>query len=385
MNVASRVLVLMVTLVTAGLVSACAMRSGGGERPGQVLVVLLPDTDDGNVGRIVVSNPEGSTDLVTARASTRVTMTRAPQIRMLSESDVKQRFGDVLATLPPPPRHFTLPFRFESEELTEEGQRLRAGRVAGRQELSRSRRCRHRAHRYHRDAAVERGARTAARQRGAQSPRCCRAHAVDDRHPIAWRGRTAGADGGWRLRAEESPRRNHRAMIPRSRSPTADPAVRAGPHAPRRRAVAVSSVVFLSLENSVYDRLLRAVPARPPSDRIVIVDVDERSLAAVGQWPWRRDVIGELITRLREMGAAVIALDIVFAEAGSLRGQRRQTPDEALADTLRGGRVVLGYAMTFDGSPHAAEVRSPSRRSRGHAAPRRAGGRAVLPGDRRSV
>jgi outer membrane protein OmpA-like peptidoglycan-associated protein len=124
MNVASRVLVLMVTLVTTGLVSACALRSGGGDRPGQVLVVLLPDTDDGNVGRIVVSNPEGSTDLVTARSSTRVTMTRAPQIRMLSESDVKQRFGDVLATLPPPPRHFTLPFQFESEELTEEGQRL---------------------------------------------------------------------------------------------------------------------------------------------------------------------------------------------------------------------------------------------------------------------
>jgi outer membrane protein OmpA-like peptidoglycan-associated protein len=124
MSVASRVLVLTVILVTSGLVSACAMRSGGRERPGQVLVVLLPDTDDGNVGRIVVSNPAGSTELATAWASTRVTMTQAPVIRMLSESDVKRRFGDVIATLPPPPRHFILPFRFESEELTEEGQRL---------------------------------------------------------------------------------------------------------------------------------------------------------------------------------------------------------------------------------------------------------------------
>ena len=124
MNVASRVLVLMAIPVATGLVSACALRSGGGERPGQVLVVLLPDTDTGNVGRVVVSNSAGSTELVTAWASTRVTMARAPQIRMLNESEVKRRFGDVLATLPPPPRHFTLYFRFESEELTEEGQRL---------------------------------------------------------------------------------------------------------------------------------------------------------------------------------------------------------------------------------------------------------------------
>jgi outer membrane protein OmpA-like peptidoglycan-associated protein len=124
MNVAPRARVLMVILVATGLVSACAMRSGRGERPGQVLVVLLPDTDSGNVGRVVVSNAEGSTELVTAWASTRVTMTQAPRIRMLSESEVKQRFGDVLATLPPPPRHFTLPFRFDSEELTEDGQRM---------------------------------------------------------------------------------------------------------------------------------------------------------------------------------------------------------------------------------------------------------------------
>ena len=123
MTRASRVPVLMV-MVAAGLVSACAARSSRGERPGQVLVVLMPDADSGNVGRIVVSNPEGSADLVTAWASTRVTMTRAPRIRTLRESEVKRRFGDVIATLPPPPQHFTLPFRFDSEALTDDGQRL---------------------------------------------------------------------------------------------------------------------------------------------------------------------------------------------------------------------------------------------------------------------
>jgi outer membrane protein OmpA-like peptidoglycan-associated protein len=123
MNVASRVLILMVT-VAAGSVSACALRSGASGRPGDVVVVLLPDADTGTAGRIVVSNPAGSTELASAWASTRVTMTQAPQIRTLSESDVKRRFGAIIATLPPPPQHFTLPFQFDSEELTDEGRRL---------------------------------------------------------------------------------------------------------------------------------------------------------------------------------------------------------------------------------------------------------------------
>ena len=113
--------------------------------------------------------------------------------------------------------------------------------------------------------------------------------------------------------------------------------------------------VLTGLDYDVYDTLLRAVPTRPPSDRIVIVDVDERSLATIGQWPWRRDVIGRLIGRLRDLGAAVVALDIVFAEPERFDGTG-VTPDQALAETLREGRVVLGYAMTFDGSHHAART-----------------------------
>ena len=121
MNLASRVPVLMTILVVAGLVSACAARSGGKGRPGQAVVVLLPDPEDGHVGRIVVSNSKGSPELASARASARVTLTRAPRIRTLSESDVNRQFGEILGTLPPPPRHFTLPFRFDSEELTDDG------------------------------------------------------------------------------------------------------------------------------------------------------------------------------------------------------------------------------------------------------------------------
>jgi adenylate cyclase len=71
---------------------------------------------------------------------------------------------------------------------------------------------------------------------------------------------------------------------------------------------------FGRLDNAVYDVLLRAAPVKPPGNDIVIVDVDERSLSTFGQWPWRRDLFGRLVQSLRDMGAVVVALDIIFAE-----------------------------------------------------------------------
>jgi len=116
--------------------------------------------------------------------------------------------------------------------------------------------------------------------------------------------------------------------------------------------------LFHRLDNAAYDILLRAARTRPPSGRVVIVDVDERSLSTIGQWPWRRDLIGGMIARLRDMGAATIALDMVFAEpdrygdpGSSDQPTDAGTPaasDEALAAKLRQGRVVLGHAMRFD-------------------------------------
>lgn len=97
-----------------------------------------------------------------------------------------------------------------------------------------------------------------------------------------------------------------------------------------------------SLDDAVYDTVLRWAHTKPPGDGVVIIDVDERSLSAIGQWPWRRDLIGRLIGRLREEGASIIALDIIFAEPD------RYERDDELAEALRQGRVVLGYALTFD-------------------------------------
>ena len=83
-------------------------------------------------------------------------------------------------------------------------------------------------------------------------------------------------------------------------------------------AVALLSLVrpaaFTHFEYGVYDRLTRAIGAHSPGGHVAIVDVDERSLATVGQWPWRRDVVGRLIAALHDAGASVIAIDVIFAE-----------------------------------------------------------------------
>ena len=104
-----------------------------------------------------------------------------------------------------------------------------------------------------------------------------------------------------------------------------------------------------SFENGAYDRVVGAVSTKPPSGRIAIVDVDDRSLSAIGQWPWGRDVIATLVTRLRDLGATAIALDIMFAESDRYNGAGANG-DQALADALRGGGVALGYALTFGAS-----------------------------------
>ena len=123
---------------------------------------------------------------------------------------------------------------------------------------------------------------------------------------------------------------------------------------------AVSRPPFLArLDSAVYDALVRSIGTRPPSDRVAIIDVDERSLAMYGQWPWRRDLVARLISGLRDAGVSTIALDIFFAEPDRSHGPAESqaidlqtSPDAVLARTLRDGRVLLGYAMSFDLGAH---------------------------------
>lgn len=117
----------VLVIITAGLLSACGLlrvRAPEG-RGDTALIMLLPDPEGGTIGRAVVSNPTASVDLDEARDFTLVGVNLPPtRVRTMNEADVKRLFGDVLEALPPAPARFTLFFRFESDELTDESRGL---------------------------------------------------------------------------------------------------------------------------------------------------------------------------------------------------------------------------------------------------------------------
>ncbi|GAC1455479.1 MAG: hypothetical protein PVSMB1_05000 [Gemmatimonadaceae bacterium] len=119
---------ILVVTVLATLGTGCAPKHlkylSGPSVSGGALIVLLPDSD-GSVGRASVSNPSGSADLAAARDATQATANRSPgPVSTLSDQEVNQIFGDALSALPPAPKHFTLYFRFDSDELTDESRAL---------------------------------------------------------------------------------------------------------------------------------------------------------------------------------------------------------------------------------------------------------------------
>lgn len=128
------------------------------------------------------------------------------------------------------------------------------------------------------------------------------------------------------------------------------------------------------LDDIHYDARLRWTLPGTLDDRIVIVDIDERSLAEVGRWPWGRHQLAkmthELLGRQR---ASVLAFDIVFPEADTSSGfqvlqQLRKGAladqagfaqqvealrgtldyDQLFAESMAGKPVVLGYYFTSD-------------------------------------
>ncbi len=123
------------------------------------------------------------------------------------------------------------------------------------------------------------------------------------------------------------------------------------------------------LENWTYDARLNFTRPNTVDDRIVIVDIDENSLAEVGRWPWGRDKLATIVDNLFDRyRVSVVGFDIVFAERDESSGLEKFEQlatgklkenqdyqkalqeirpsllhDEIFADSLVGRNVVLGY------------------------------------------
>ncbi len=97
------------------------------------------------------------------------------------------------------------------------------------------------------------------------------------------------------------------------------------------------------LQYATFDTYNKIKP-RPPSDRVAIIDLDEKSLKILGQWPWPRTVVGDLVVALKELGAKVVAFDMVFAEPD-------RTSPARIAQTLPEGEAYKAAKTTLEGLP----------------------------------
>jgi adenylate cyclase len=102
-------------------------------------------------------------------------------------------------------------------------------------------------------------------------------------------------------------------------------------------AVGVLPIGFLQrLDAILYDARLRATMPRTMDDRVVIVDIDEKSLAEAGRWPWSRNRLAALVDELFDrQKVAILGFDVVFAEPDDSSGLKRlrQMAEDELRDS----------------------------------------------------
>ncbi|MDU8944948.1 CHASE2 domain-containing protein [Ovoidimarina sediminis] len=114
------------------------------------------------------------------------------------------------------------------------------------------------------------------------------------------------------------------------------------------------------VRNLTFDFFQRVLPREPEAFPVAILDVDDASIAEIGQWPWPRTRFAELVDKATQAGAAAIGFDIIFAEPDRLSPQliaednpnlsepvvvalsAMPSNDETLADAFRRARVVVG-------------------------------------------
>jgi adenylate cyclase len=124
---------------------------------------------------------------------------------------------------------------------------------------------------------------------------------------------------------------------------------------------------FDRMDLIAYDLRINTVPPHPSSGAIVIAAVDDKSIAKLGQWPWPRAVLAQLVNALKDYQVKVVGFDAIFSEEDKSDVTRGQTSeklaqigltgqsirqvlgpsnDEAFAESMKAqGLTVLGYAF----------------------------------------
>lgn len=95
---------------------------------------------------------------------------------------------------------------------------------------------------------------------------------------------------------------------------------------------------FQTIDDRIQDVKFRFRKTVKPSNKVVLVEIDGKSIDKIGRWPWKRNVIAQLIKKIDKLGAKTIALDMVFSEYSNKKDDEILT--KAISDSKK---VVLGF------------------------------------------
>src|ERR687892_1445284 len=118
------------------------------------------------------------------------------------------------------------------------------------------------------------------------------------------------------------------------------------------------------LEGELLDLRFHARPPQPTSGDIVLVLIDDASLAEIGRWPWSRSLMAGLVARLEAAGARTIALDLLLAEPES-----SAVPTAALESLLQGDDVQARLPALIEQAAGDRRLPAPAGRARNRGLP----------------
>ena len=116
--------------------------------------------------------------------------------------------------------------------------------------------------------------------------------------------------------------------------------------------------VLQRYEMRLYDLLLGITPEPKESSEILLVEIDDDSIEEIGTWPWTRDILGNALLRMKELGAYSAVFDIEYLEP-SAKAAAPNAEDRVLS-SISAGEKQIAQALDQMGSEISAGTRSVS-------------------------
>jgi len=103
----------------------------------------------------------------------------------------------------------------------------------------------------------------------------------------------------------------------------------------------------IKFEYSMYDTMLKLKPAPEERSDILLIDIDDRAIEEIGAWPWTRDILADLLIRMRELGGKAVVFDIEYLTPGQA-GVNRTYVKNTFPEEYSGTKAeVLDYLGQF--------------------------------------